>query len=282
PILCVLLLSACEKSSETVPETPLTQQPIERLILDDAALSAGAHHTNHAEIFGKYVTDFNNNINREILAGIDSVQQHALDGGTYFIGIRANPPESPVFYQLQLFGQPLLEVPRQSSYCSGSTYSAFIEAMNIHFPNGKTRLSAERFEALRMQEPNGARREDGIKFWGHWNADGFGNHFALVQYSGMGETITPKTARPGDFLNISWKNGGGHSVIFLGWAIQDGDKKLVYWSSQTGTNGYGDQIVSVNRIATVKIVRLTHPEKLFTFDYATPVTNSVPGDTITW
>ncbi|RLE45025.1 hypothetical protein DRJ25_06175, partial [Candidatus Woesearchaeota archaeon] len=84
------------------------------------------------------------------------------------------------------------------------------------------------------------------------------------------------------FLNISWKNGGGHSVIFLGWTTQNNDKKLVYWSSQTSTNGYGDQTVSLDRIAAVKIVRLTHPEKIFTFDYLTPVTTTVPGDSITW
>lgn len=67
-----------------------------------------------------------------------------------------------------------------------------------------------------MQEPDGGRREDEIKFWGKWNDDGFGNHFALVQYSQMGTTIKPIHARPGDFMNISWKKGGGHSVVF--WA----------------------------------------------------------------
>ncbi len=81
-------------------------------------------------------------------------------------------------------------------------------------------LSPERLEAIRMQEPDGGRREDLIKFWGYWNADGFGTHFALVQYSRMGQEIRPAQLRPGDFVNISWKTGLGHSVIFLVWLLQ--------------------------------------------------------------
>lgn len=217
-----------------------------------------------------------------ILKGIDIVQSHAMDGGGYFTGISATPTESPVYYNLRLFDRPLIEVPRNSSYCSGATYSAFIEAMNLLYPDGQTSLAEQQYEALRMQEPDGSRREDHIKFWGHWNADGFGNHFALVQYSNMGTVVSPKQARPGDFANISWKSGLGHSVIFLAWTMVDGDKKIVYWSSQTGTNGYGDQIVSLKKIKSIKIVRLNHPENIFTFDPATEVSRDIPGDSIRW
>ena len=151
-----------------------------------------------------------------------------------------------------MFDKPLLSAPRKTSYCSGSTYTAFIEGLNLIYKKTANVLSEERYESLRMQELDGSRREDGIKYWGKWNADGFGNHFALVQYSGMGKMINPINARPGDFLNISWKNGGGHSVIFLGWYLNEDNKKcLVYWSSQTRTNGLGDEVIPINKIHSV-------------------------------
>ena len=133
-----------------------------------------------------------------------------------------------------------------------------------------------------MQEPDGGRREDLIKFWGYWNADGFGTQYALVQYARMGQEIKPAQLRPGDFVNISWKAGLGHSVIFLGWAIRDGDKKMLYWSSQRATNGYGDQLVSIQRIKEIKAVRLIDLQKLFTFNVNEPVSIQVPGDLIDW
>jgi len=265
----------CEKVDN---ETKMTNW----FILQSSETENGAHHTKHFDTFGERIKDFNNGINEAILKGIDIVQSHAMDGGKYFIGINAVPTESPVNYNLQLFNKKLLEIPRSSSYCSGSTYAAFIEALNILLMDESERLSEDRFEAMRMQELDGGRREDCIKFWGYWNADGFGNHFALHQYSQMGETISPRDARPGDFMNISWKNGGGHSVIFLGWIVENGENKLMYWSSQTGTNGYGDQIVSLQRIADVKVVRLTKPENIFNFDVNAVVDLKIPGDVIDW
>ncbi|NOZ60191.1 MAG: hypothetical protein GXO74_00770 [Calditrichaeota bacterium] len=134
-----------------------------------------------------------------------------------------------------------------------------------------------------MQELDGGRREDHVKFWGKWNADGYGNHFALVQYSAMGKKIDPINARPGDFLNISWKKGGGHSVIFLGWYInEDNEKCVVYWSSQRGTNGLGDAIVPISRIEEVMFVRLTAPENVFNFDVDKQIDTSVKGNSIDW
>jgi hypothetical protein len=252
------------------------------LILKDSDLHHGTYHTKHTEVFGKYVRGLNNGINSHILKGIDIVQAHAMDGGSYFTGKDSIPTESPVYYNLKLFNRPLIEVPRHSSYCSGATYTAFIEALNRIFPGGQEKLSEDRYEAMRMQELDGGRREDHVKFWGHWNADGFGNHFALIQYSKMGSVINPQKALPGDFVNISWKSGLGHSVIFLGWAVIDNDKKIVYWSSQRATNGYGDQVVSLQKVKSIKVIRLTHPENMFTFNPLEVVNRDVPGDSINW
>ena len=273
----ILLLASCSNSPKEKSHLSATTDDGDWFFLKQDDLATGAHHTRHAEIFGKYIDGYNQNV----LRGIDIVQSSAMDGGGYFIGIKADPPESPVGYPLRLFGQPLLEPPRTSSYCSGATYSAFIEQLNLLFEDKLAGLSPERLEALRMQEPDGGRREDEVKFWGKWNDDGFGNHFALVQYSQMGTEIKPQQARPGDFMNISWQNGGGHSVIFLGWYVdQAGGKNVVYWSSQTRTNGFGDEVVPLDRIKSVKIVRLTDPEALYRFDVSTTVDDAIPGDGI--
>ena len=255
------------------------QQPSNRLVLGKEDVSAGTYHTRHAEIFGKYAPGYN----KYILQGIDTVQATAPDGGGYFTGIKAVPTESPIGYTLKLGKRALLDPPRTTSYCSGSSYAAFIEGLNLIFGDSLDQLDSTRFEALRMQEPDGGRREDHVKFWGWWNADGYGNHFALVQYSGMGEVVKPQDARSGDFMNISWKSGLGHSVVFLGWyKADDGTKNVVYWSSQKGSNGMGDQIVPLSRIKEVMIVRLTKPQKLFTYDVNAPVNTEVKGFEIDW
>jgi len=248
-------------------------------ILSKKDVSVGTYHTRHAEIFGKYAPAYN----KYILQGIDKVQATAQDGGGYFTGIKAVPAEAPIGYTLKLGNRALLDPPRATSYCSGSSYAAFIEGLNLIFNDSLNFLDSVRFEALRMQEADGGRREDHVKFWGWWNADGYGNHFALVQYGKMGEVIKPKDARPGDFMNISWKNGLGHSVVFLGWYIsRDGNKNVVYWSSQKTTNGMGDQIVPLGRIKEAMIVRLSTPQNIFAYNVNSPVKTDVKGFEIDW
>jgi hypothetical protein len=247
------------------------------LFIDTADVPSVKQHLNHETMFRKYVQGYN----LAVLKAVDIVQSHAMDGGGYFTGISAKPTESPIGYQLNLFHKPLLDPPRTTSYCSGSSYGVFIEALNLIFPDGEKRLSPERLESLHMQEPDGSRREDRIKFWGKWNDDGWGTQYALVQYSGMGEEIPPQRARPGDFMNISWVRGLGHSVVFLGWFIKEKKMGMVFWSSQKSTSGYGDVVLwPLTNVKTVKTVRMTHPEKVFTFDVEQAVNRDLPGDII--
>lgn len=270
-----LFVLACNNSSNE----RLGQSTSKRVLLTSEDVSSGHYHTKHLDIFGKYTSGYN----LQVLKAIDKVQALAMDGGGYFIGVTANPPESPIGYKLSLFNKALLNPPRKTSYCSGSTYSVLIESLNMILDNKLSRLDESRLESMRMQETDGGRREDGVKFWGKWNADGFGNHFALVQYSGMGKVIPPEDAQPGDFLNISWKNGGGHSTVFLGWYVNDNREKcVVYWSSQSRTNGMGDEIVPISKIKDVMFVRLTNPERLFSFDVNKKVNYSVKGYAINW
>jgi hypothetical protein len=246
-------------------------------VLAPSQLAGGIHHVRHLELFGTGLPRWN----RAVLGGVDRVQATAPDGGGYFIGVHAVPAESPVGYDLQILGKPLLKAPRATSYCSGSSYAAFIEALNQILSSRHEVLTDDRFEALRMQEPDGGRREDGVKMWGLWNADGAGSLFALVEYAHMGQRISPQEARPGDFMNISWKSGLGHSVVFLGWAKDPaGQPSVVYWSSQKGTNGYGDHISPISSVKDVVVVRLTHPEAVYKLNVAQPVVTKAEGDLV--
>jgi hypothetical protein len=79
--------------------------------------------------------------------------------------------------------------------------------LNLIFKDKYNSLPESLVEIMRMQEKDGSRREDDVKFWGIWNTIGFGSHFALAQYSGLEKKkVFPAEARPvGDFVNISWK-----------------------------------------------------------------------------
>jgi len=246
-------------------------------MLSEAQMAAPAHHLKHLELFGAHVPK----LNRAVLEAVDAVQRTAPDGGGYFIGIHAQPAESPIGYALALGPTALLAPPRTTSYCSGSSYTAFIEAMDRLLGPRLSSLSPERAEAMRMQEPDGGRREDRVKGWGWWNADGPGCDYCMVQYLGVGERISPSAALPGDFMNISWKSGLGHSVVFLGWGTDaQGVKGVRYWSSQTGTNGLGDQFSALSKVVSVVAVRLKHPERIFTFDPLKAVDPAVAGDPV--
>ena len=84
-------------------------------------------------------------------------------------------------------------------------------------------------------------------------------------------------------MNIDWMSGNGHSVVFLGWYVDsNGEKGVHYWSSQKGTNGLGDDYAPLSKIRDVLVVRLTHPERLSSFDPAKPVDPHVPYDPIDW
>jgi hypothetical protein len=60
---------------------------------------------------------------------------------------------------------------------------------------------------------------------------------------GVGERVKPEDARPGDFLQFWRTNKSGHSVVFLEWVVQDGQRVgFKYRSSQGSTKGIGDRV----------------------------------------
>ena len=215
------------------------------------------YHISHLRKFGFGVPE----ANRAVLRGVDIVQSREPEGGGYFIGVKADPPESPIGYQVTFRDRPLLNPPRSTSYCSGASYAAFITALDLLL--GTWSFSEDIHEAVRMQEPDGGRREDTVKLYGWWNADGPGSYYALWGYTRLGVRISPKDALAGDFCNINWVKGPGHSVVFLGWEkTAEGEPGMRFWSSQASTNGLGDKTVPLSSIAGFVFTRLTSPEKL--------------------
>ena len=60
---------------------------------------------------------------------------------------------------------------------------------------------------------------------------------------GIGERIEPEKAQPGDFLQFWRTNKSGHSVVFLEWIEEGGERVgFKYRSSQGSTKGIGDRV----------------------------------------
>jgi len=223
-----------------------------------------SHNCQHFFNYGADAPEYN----EFVLRGIDKVMATAPNGGGYFVGLKAQPPESPLGYELKLGSYSLLTPPRPTSYCSGSSYGVFIEALNLINPRYSKRMTAAQLEACRMQEADGGRRDDDVKLWGYWNDDIWGIHHALIDYTQTGEVVEPDAARPGDFIKIMWSKASGHFVVFLGW-VRGADNQptaIRYWSSQPGTNGFGEQESSIGKIYSLLFVRLTEPDNITKFD----------------
>ncbi len=62
-----------------------------------------------------------------------------------------------------------------------------------------------------------------------------------LEEAGLGAEVTADEARAGDFLQF-YRDKGGHSVIFLNWVEENGQRiGFTYRSSQKSTNGVGDR-----------------------------------------
>lgn len=224
------------------------------------------HNTDH---YFNYAND-TVGYNRQILQAMDKVMAIRPDGGGYYTGIG----DSPVGYSLALNGYNLINPIKNSSYCSGATYTVFIEALNLINSNYINQMNSSQLDAVRMQRADGTPRPDNELLWGLWNNDFWGVADAMVAFANVGQVIPPYAARPGDFLKIQWTKSSGHFVIFLGW-IKGANGLPVgvrYWSSNTGTNGYGESEHSISSIYALLPVRLTNPDNIVTIDPQKAVT----------
>ncbi len=81
----------------------------------------------------------------------------------------------------------------------------------------------------------------------YWYGNSDESKETLVQYAleelDLGKAIEHDDAMPGDFVQYWRTNGSGHSVVFLNWVVDNGERIGVnYRSSQKATDGIGDRI----------------------------------------
>lgn len=247
-------------------------------MLNSVQASLPAKHTRHHEMYGKHASGDG----AWVLKGIDEAQKRAPRKDDWWVGVKAVPLESPVGFELSLWGRVLFSPQRPTSFCSGATYAALMLGLQKQYPEDPG-LTPDAHESLRQTEADGSRRHDQIGFWGVWNGSGAGLYWALTDLTGAGVSVPASQLRPGDFVQIYWSSTRGHSAVFLGWhQSRDGSRFMRIWSSQEGTSGMGDWNVPITRISRLVGARLTEGIRILAapvgvFPYSGPIGDKVPA-----
>lgn len=156
----------------------------------------------------------------------------------------------------------VLPSPDSPSFCSGATYLVFLKTIEELRREGRLNLDAETLESLVIQD--GQRDGEGV--WGRWNANGPGTARLFFELR-LGPNSTDfASAKPGDFMKIFWtgevgNTEHGHSVVYLGREMQNGEEYVRFWSSNIPA-GYGEKSVPRSRIVQAIFSRLETPENL--------------------
>lgn len=146
----------------------------------------------------------------------------------------------------------------QPSFCSGATYLVLLRTLELAAKRGALGLDASTLAALAVKN-----ERDGEGIWGRWNANGPGTA-RLFHELGLGRNFTDYSdAKPGDFMKIFWtseigKAERGHSVIYLGTEVVNGEETVKFWSSNK-PGGYGVKSVPKTKIARTIFSRLEKP-----------------------
>lgn len=151
------------------------------------------------------------------------------------------------------------------SYCSGATYLALLEMVEVAQQRGDFQLSEAEALALLVYG-----QADGVGVWGRWNANGPGAA-KLVHDLGMGINFESYSkAQPGDFMKIFWtdeigKREFGHLVVYLGSYQQGGIDYVRFWSSNKPA-GYGVKSVPKEAVKWAIFTRITNLRKIKAVD----------------
>ncbi len=141
---------------------------------------------------------------------------------------------------VELMGQRVMHGEEQGrTFCCGLTLEVFAHAYDEWIKE-----QPEGFEPPVTPE----NWRDFQRVWFVLKANGPGPSAALEKYS-LGREIPAHEAQPGDFAQI-WRTPregrapSGHSVVFLDWVRNDTNRiiGMKYWSTQTSTNGIGENI----------------------------------------
>ena len=130
--------------------------------------------------------------------------------------------------EIMFKGTRILGKGTDGTYCCGFTFAVAMQAADeLHLLDGKSVQQIKRFQ----KEWYGAVPEKDLQETQCTTA---------VEHLGIGKSINPDDAKPGDFMQL-YRSKGGHSVIFLGWVEKDGKRiGFKYRSSQGSTKGIGD------------------------------------------
>jgi hypothetical protein len=156
----------------------------------------------------------------------------------------------------------VLPAPDSPSFCSGATYLVFLKTIEQLRRDGKLTLDPATLESLVIRDG----QPDGDGVWGRWNANGPGTARLFYELR-LGTNSTDfSAAKPGDFMKIFWtadvgNTEHGHSVVYLGTEVQNGEQYVRFWSSNIPA-GYGEKSVPRSKIAQAIFSRLETPENL--------------------
>ncbi|TWT99667.1 hypothetical protein Pla108_06100 [Botrimarina colliarenosi] len=156
-------------------------------------------------------------------ADVIEIARSFPDGGGYDWTAGATGVKEPVVFK----DACLLEANPDGSFCCGYTFAV----------------------AMRTAEERGLLAdksvEDARQFLKDWYGAPGGDKTLVVlavENLGIGRAVPFEEAQPGDFVQL-WREGGsGHSVIFLHWVEEEGERVgFRYRSSQKLTDGIGDR-----------------------------------------
>jgi hypothetical protein len=145
------------------------------------------------------------------------------DGGGYnWVAGSTGVPE-----EINFKGTKILSKGQGGTYCCGITFAVVMQAgtelkMFDDLSPADVKLLQKRFYGV----PKDAQERQCVM---------------ALEEAGLGAEVTPDEARPGDFMQF-YRDKGGHSVIFLDWVEENGQRVgFRYRSSQKSTNGVGDR-----------------------------------------
>jgi hypothetical protein len=148
------------------------------------------------------------------------------DGGVYSLKWGGTGCPEEVTFK----GERILGKGTEGTYCCGFTFAVAMKAAGeIGLLKDKSvdevrQLQKEWYGAVKDQET----REKQCA--------------VAVAHLGIGQTVSPADAQPGDFMQLWRTTKTGHSVVFLEWVIKDGKPiGFTYRSSQESTKGIGDK-----------------------------------------
>jgi len=183
-------------------------------------------------------------------------------GGVYAATKEAN---RNLAASIQIDGENFTIAPEiaKPSYCSSATYLVFLKALSTTIDSIANPMKKKALiQKLRV---NG--QADGFGIWGRWNSNG-PCMAKLISDAKIGKSFwNYEDAKAGDFLKVWWKDAigrdeAGHSVVFLGFTINnEGERGIEIWSSNK-PNGYGKKFVSFSKIHHSLFTRCETPENV--------------------